>query len=98
VTLHPAGSFIECPHESLADPERIHIDTLGYLHICQGISIGNIYNAPLKEGLKNFDPDAHPIIGPLLSGGPRELAECYQIRVKSAYADACHLCYEPGNL
>jgi hypothetical protein len=39
-------------------------------------------------------PDAHPVIGPLLAGGPAELARRYGLTPKEGYADACHLCYE----
>jgi len=94
VTLYPVDLFNECPHETLADPQRIHMDPLGYLHICQGICIGNIHNASMKDILAEFDPYTHPITGPLLSGGPRELAQHYQVHVNNSYADACHLCYE----
>jgi hypothetical protein len=41
--------FTACPHEDLRDPGRAHLDPLGNLHICQGISLGNIFEIPLKE-------------------------------------------------
>jgi len=35
--------FTECPYEDLKDPERVHIDPYGHVHVCQGLmSIGNI--------------------------------------------------------
>jgi organic radical activating enzyme len=86
-------SFPECPHENLREPGRVHLDPLGYLHICQGISIGNIYQTSLIETCAQYDPDAHPIIAPLLAGGPTGLVKRYQLAHEAGYADACHLCY-----
>ena len=86
--------FIECPYENLVDPGRVHIDPFGYMHICQGIAIGNLFQTPLKEICANYAPHAHPIVGPLLEGGPVALALHYEIQPKATYADACHMCYE----
>ena len=96
--LHSTVNLIECPHENLKDPGRVHIDPLGNIHICQGISIGNIFTTTIRKICDNFNPTDHPIIGPLLSGGPLNLAEQYQISSAEAYADACHLCYETRKL
>ena len=85
--------FTECPYEDLVEPGRIHLDPLGYLHICQGISIGNLFEKPLKEICEEYKPEDHPIVGPLLSGGPAELVRQYDLPLKESYADACHLCY-----
>jgi hypothetical protein len=84
--------FDQCPFEDLRNPGRIHVDPLGNMHICQGISIGNILQQPLIEITNTYDPDNHPITGPLLSGGPSELARSYNVHHEKAYADACHLC------
>jgi hypothetical protein len=43
---------------------------------------------------ENYDPDTHPICGPLLRGGPVALVTEYGIPHADEYADACHLCYE----
>jgi MoaA/NifB/PqqE/SkfB family radical SAM enzyme len=91
---HPWDGFTECPHEDLRDPGRIHLDPLGNLHICQGISIGNLFQRPLKELCEAYDPEAHPVCGPLLAGGPAALVTEYALPHESDYADACHLCYE----
>ncbi len=91
---HAWDTFNACPHEDLREPGRIHVDPLGNLHICQGISIGNLFRAPLGEIGAAYDPDAHPITGALLNGGPAELARRYGLNRADAYADACHLCYE----
>lgn len=85
--------FGECPREDLYEPGRIHLDPLGYLHVCQGISIGNLFRRSLKEICADYLPNDHPIAGPLLNGGPVELVERYALPHSDAYADACHLCY-----
>jgi MoaA/NifB/PqqE/SkfB family radical SAM enzyme len=86
--------FNECPYEDLREPGRIHIDPLGNLHICQGITIGNLFKTPLTEICDTYNPGNHPITGPLLNGGPVELVNRYNVQHNEEYADACHLCYE----
>jgi hypothetical protein len=86
--------FTSCPHEDLREPGRAHLDPLGNLHVCQGISLGNVFGAPLKEICEKYDADAHPICGPLLAGGPVALVSEYALPHEEKYADACHLCYE----
>ena len=93
-TSHPWGGFDSCPHEDLREPGRLHVDPLGNLHICQGISIGNLFEKPLKQICEEYDADAHPICGLLLAGGPAALVSEYNVPHASHYADACHLCYE----
>ena len=85
--------FDECPWEELRHPERVHVDPFGNLHICQGISIGNLFEQPLPEIMAGYDPDEHPIVGPLLAGGPAEMARRYGLPHAEGYADHCHLCY-----
>jgi MoaA/NifB/PqqE/SkfB family radical SAM enzyme len=90
----PAPAFRACPHEPLAAPERIHVDPLGLVHLCQGITIGNVFETPLREILQRYDAASHPIVGPLLRGGPAELARAVGFAPEeSGYADACHLCF-----
>ena len=91
---HPWESFVSCPHEDLREPGRIHLDPLGNLHVCQGVVIGNLFEKPLKQICDEYDPDAHPICGPLLAGGPAALVSEYHLPHAAQYADACHLCYE----
>ena len=86
--------FTDCPYEDLRSPERIHIDPLGYVHICQGITLGNLFHIPLSEICEQYSPETHPITGPLLKGGPVELARHYELSCSGNYADACHLCFE----
>ena len=71
-----------------------HIDPLGHVHVCQGISIGNVFEMPLRAICERYDPETHPITGPLLAGGPAELVRRYELPHERGYADACHLCYE----
>ncbi|RME87500.1 MAG: radical SAM protein [Anaerolineae bacterium] len=92
--LRPWRRFNACPHEDLREPGRVHLDPLGYVHICQGISIGNIFERSLREICEQYSPESHPVIGPLLTGGPVALVEEYGLPHAENYADACHLCYE----
>jgi hypothetical protein len=94
VPLYSSQLFTSCPHEDLADPGRVHLDPLGNIHICQGMSIGNIFTSTLKVICTNYDPNTHPIIGPLFEGGPVRLANIYDLPHEEAYADACHMCFE----
>jgi hypothetical protein len=85
--------FVECPHEELENPGRVHIDAYGNVHLCQGISMGNAWQTPLSTLVKNFAARQHPIIAPLLEGGPAELVRAFDVPHEDAYVDACHLCY-----
>ena len=91
---HPWDGFTTCPHEDLSEPGRVHLDPLGNIHICQGISAGNVFQTSLKEICDKYNGDTHPICGPLLSGGPAALISEYNIPHAESYADACHMCYE----
>jgi hypothetical protein len=86
--------FVECPHEKLDDPGRVHVDHLGNLHLCQGLTMGSLFDQPLVDIVATYDPQAHPIVGPLLAGGPVALVERYDVPHEETYVDACHLCYE----
>ncbi len=95
---YPWTDFNFCPHENLQDPGRVHIDSYGNLHICQGITIGNMFDTSLKKICEIFNPDSHPIISRLIKGGPVELVRYYNLNHEDTYADACHLCYEARKL
>lgn len=90
----PWSTLRRCPYENLRDPSRIHINPEGTVQLCQGISLGNVFETPLREIVRAYDPDSHPIVGPLLKGGPVGLARAYGLSHRARYADACQLCYE----
>ena len=43
--------------------------------------------------MRDYNPDTHPVIGPLLTGGPAEIVKKYELPHEHGYAYACHLCY-----
>jgi hypothetical protein len=90
----PWEGLVTCPHEELVSPIRVHIDPLGCVHLCQGLVMGNLFRTPLPEMLATYDPQRHPICGPLLSGGPAALARDYDLPHADSYVDECHMCYE----
>ena len=49
---------------------------------------------PLKEIMNGYHPEMHPIIGPLMSGGPAELARKYGFDISGGFVSHCHLCFE----
>jgi len=93
VPARPWESFDECPHESLDDPGRVHLDPLGNLHLCQGLVMGNLFEQPLADIVAGYRPHEHPVVGPLLHGGPAELVRRHRVPHAHGYADACHLCF-----
>ena len=89
----PWYEFAECPYEDLRSPERVHLDAYGNVHICQGLSMGNMCNVPLSKMVKQYDADSHPICRPLVNGGPALLAKEYDVPHEAECVDACHMCY-----
>lgn len=87
-------SFTECPDEDFRNPGRIHLDSFGNVHLCQGVVMGNAWKTPFNELIQNYNPDNHPIVGPLLKGGPLELAREYKVEHDDEYISACHFCYK----
>jgi len=85
--------FTECPYEKLDSPERVHVDPFGHVHVCQGISIGNTWQTPLSEIIKNYKATENSIVKVLMEGGPATLVEKFGLPHEEEYADACHLCY-----
>ena len=83
----------QCPHEDLQSPSRLHVDHYGHVHLCQGVSMGNMWKLPLSKLVLEYDPDAHPICGPLIKGGPALLASQYDFEPEQGYIDECHFCY-----
>ncbi len=89
----PPDVFCECTHEELVTPKRIHVDSFGNVQVCQGLSIGNMWEKPLSEIITEYDAVTHPICGPLQHGGPAELAKTYRVELDGEFVDECHYCY-----
>jgi MoaA/NifB/PqqE/SkfB family radical SAM enzyme len=89
----PWREFTECPYEELANPKRVHIDPKGYVHVCQGITIGNAWKKPFSKIITEYNPKEHSIIKHLTENGPVALVEKFNLAHDESYADACHLCY-----
>lgn len=89
----PAGEFNQCIREELAAPRRVHIDALGHVHACQGVSLGNMWQTPLSQIMAQYQVQDHPICGPLHQGGPVELARANGLPVTGEFIDECHYCY-----
>jgi MoaA/NifB/PqqE/SkfB family radical SAM enzyme len=89
----PWKDFQECPYEDLLSPSRVHIDPFGYIHICQGISIGNCWEKPFSRIIKEYHPEQHPICGPLNRSGPAGLIEELGLASQEEYVDECHACF-----
>jgi len=89
----PWEELTKCPYEDLRDPGRVHLDPYGHVHLCQGLSMGNMWETPLSTLIGDYDADSHPISGPLLGGGPALLAKEYAVGHEDEYVDECHFCY-----
>ncbi len=89
----PWREFGECPDEDFADPGRVHVDAYGNVHLCQGILMGNMWQTPLSELVRSYDPERHPVVGPIHRGGPAALAAEHGLSPELEYVSACHLCY-----
>jgi hypothetical protein len=89
----PWDTMTTCPHEELVHPHRVHVDSYGNVHICQGISMGNFLEIPFSKIINRYDAASHPICGPLVEGGPARLAKAYNIKHEDTYVEECHFCY-----
>ena len=89
----PWRELTTCPHEELKTPSRVHIDPYGHVQVCQGVSIGNMWQRPLSMLVAEYKADLHPICGPLVKGGPALLAKEYKVDHEEEYVDECHFCY-----
>lgn len=88
----PYHELIECPYEDLQSPSRVHVDAYGHVHLCQGLSMGNMWQRPLSALVREYEVDSHPVCGPLSKGGPAGLARQYDVDLVKAYVDECHFC------
>lgn len=93
IERRPGGGFVECPHENLRAPERVHVDAFGNVHFCQGLTIGNMWETPLGRLFEEYRAEAHPVCGPLAEGGPACLARTHGVESEKGYVDACHYCF-----
>jgi len=91
--VRPREELTTCPHEDLLSPERVHVDAYGNVHLCQGLSIGNLWEKPLSELVRSYDAQEHPIAGPLLRCGPIGLVKEHELVMSANYVDECHFCY-----
>jgi hypothetical protein len=82
-----------CPHEELEAPARVHVDCYGNVHICQGLSMGNMWETPLSKLTREYYAPQHPICGPLSAGGPAALSKEYGVELPDDFVDECHYCY-----
>lgn len=89
----PYDELTQCPYEDLENPQRVHIDSYGNVHLCQGLTLGNMWETPLFSLVRHYDALSHPIGGPLISGGPARLAKEYDVSHDDKYIDECHFCY-----
>lgn len=89
----PWQELDKCLDEDFSNQKRVHIDPFGYVHVCQGITIGNMKKTALHLLFEQFDPYEHPVCGPILEGGPAELVRKYHVDHEEGYVDECHLCY-----
>jgi len=89
----PWQQLVSCPHEDLVSPARVHVDPYGHVHLCQGLRMGNMWQRPLFELVREYETLSHPICGPLDQGGPALLAKRYGVEHEEAYVDECHFCY-----
>lgn len=91
--LRPLDGFTECPFEDLESPTRVHVDPYGNVHVCQGILAGNVWDGSLPQVVRGYSPRDHPVLGPLIEGGPLALAEATGVGLGRDYASECHACY-----
>ncbi len=89
----PWEELTKCPNRDLRVIPKVHIDSFGNVHICQGISIGNMWKTNLTDLIEDYDVNKHPICKPLLEGGPAQLARKYNIDHGGKYVNECHFCH-----
>lgn len=85
-------TYPEDAKAGLENPLSVHIDPYGYAQVCQGICIGNVFEKPMSLLVNEYEPFSHPIISPILRGGPAELAKDFGLS-EGEFVDACGLCY-----
>ncbi|MGD9210498.1 MAG: radical SAM protein [Desulfobacteraceae bacterium] len=89
----PWQELSQCPHEDLVSPSRVHVDPFGHVHLCQGVSMGNMWQQPLSLLIAEYKAESNPICAALSDGGPALLARKYGVDHNEEYIDECHFCY-----
>jgi len=89
-SLKPWTELAKCPYEDVKNPSRVHLDPLGYVHICQGLCMGNTWKKPFSEIINSYASPSHPIVRILLETGPVGLVKEFDLPHEQSYADACH--------
>ncbi|MFX0098710.1 MAG: radical SAM protein [Candidatus Hodarchaeota archaeon] len=89
----PWKILTRCPNRNLRILPKVHVDPLGTVHICQGISIGNMWETPLSELVASYDVNEHPICSALWEGGPARMAEKFGVKHELEYVNGCHFCF-----
>ena len=104
--LFPLRSYKDFSEQNcrnaLLGARHVHIDGAGHVFAgtCVGIIIGRLGSSrseSLAEMWRNFDYREHPIVSVLVESGPvglLKLAIEQGYKVRSGYADKCHLCYD----
>ena len=84
--------------EDLQAPGRVHIGPGGEVHLCQGLLLGaKVGEMSLDQVFSGYLPRRHPIVAPLIEGGPAALARYavdYGFKPRGGYVDGCQLCFE----
>ena len=91
--VYPSDTFTKCPSRNLEDPERLHVDAYGFVQICPGIAIGNIFEEHLYQIVENYNVQEHLITRHLYASGPSGLMERTSLNQDKKFVDACHCCY-----
>ncbi|MGM0597324.1 MAG: hypothetical protein ACQES9_09830, partial [Myxococcota bacterium] len=87
-------NFDICPHQDLANPDYLWLDSKGSLLICPQIPLVNLRQVKINSFFAQFDPSKHRILAPIVDGGPFELAKSIDFKLNNGYVDHCHLCSE----
>jgi hypothetical protein len=91
--IRPCHELTVCPYEDLVSPSRVHVDPFGNVQLCQGLSMGTLWEVPLADLVGNYRAQKHPVCGPLVKGGPFQLAQELGVNPEEGYVDECHFCY-----
>ena len=55
---------------------------------------GSLAAIRLSQVVQGYEPMEHPVLGPLIAGGPTALAERTGVGTESHFVSECHACYE----